>query len=291
MVSGEHKVDEDNLQEFIGDTVAAVKDFLESPQNLDARGQLRLSKTGTPLRKLHYEFNDALTPATVYADSMPDHVLMNKVGPNVMRFLIGHVTEALLLFLAKEAGHTVEHEQAEVSLNGIVGHNDAVIDGHLVDVKTASMFGYPKFTGYDLLSDDASLDPFGYRAQLSAYHHALKESGIEIKDDSYFWAYNKSNSEMCLTKVPKHRIMDAGAKIEAMKHVADNLDGPPPEQLCYEPVPNGKSGNMVVDKNCNYCAYRTECFGGKLRTFKYAKGPVHFTKVVKRPKADIEEIT
>jgi hypothetical protein len=45
-----------------------------------------------------------------------------------------------------------------------VGHQDAIIDGVLVDCKSASGVGFDKFK-YNKLAED---DPFGYVAQLSA---------------------------------------------------------------------------------------------------------------------------
>src|SRR6266849_6159935 len=42
--------------------------------------------------------------------------------------------------MAKAAGHEVLGEQDELTLDGVVGHRDCVIDGCIVDVKTTSRF-------------------------------------------------------------------------------------------------------------------------------------------------------
>lgn len=247
-------------------------------QNTNPRDGLRLSKSGVKDRKLWYENNVKLK--TYIRD--PDEDLFESEGANLMRFLIGHSTEALLMFLAREAGHTIEYEQAEVEIEGVLGHCDCVIDGHLVDIKTASMYGYAKFLDDKLVSGD---DPFGYIPQLSSYKRGLELKGVIFKEPSYFWAYNKSNSDMTLLPISKHDLIDPEARIRRQKEVLE-MDSPP-EKKCYEPVPNGKAGNMMLDNNCHWCPYKFECWDG-LRTFEYAKGPVHFTDVQKEPK--VQEI-
>ena len=66
-----------------------------------------------------------------------------------------------------------------------------------------------------------------------------------------------------------------------------------PPELCYDPVPEGASGNMKLDRGCTWCPHKIECHkdandGQGLRVFNYAKGPVYFTKIVKEPK--VEEV-
>src|SRR5438105_1275187 len=55
-----------------------------------------------------------------------------------IKYSFGHILEALVITLAKAAGHSVTGEQDAVVLDGIVGHRDCVIDGCVVDVKSAS---------------------------------------------------------------------------------------------------------------------------------------------------------
>jgi hypothetical protein len=66
-----------------------------------------------------------------------------------------------------------------------------------------------------------------------------------------------------------------------------------PPARCYESVPDGKKGNMKLNRNCNYCSYKFECHkdannGRGLRAFKYANGPTYLTHVEVAPR--VEEI-
>src|SRR5690606_2590048 len=76
---------------------------------------LRFSKLGTPDRKLWYESRgerqEEMSPKTY------------------LKFLYGDLIEAFVLYLCKEAGHSVTNEQEEVEVLGVKGHVDAVIDG------------------------------------------------------------------------------------------------------------------------------------------------------------------
>jgi hypothetical protein len=100
----------------------------------ESRGHptLRLSNIGTECwRKLWYSINtperaEPLSPAARF------------------KFLFGDILEELLLFLGKEAGHTVEGCQDELEINGLKGHRDSIIDGRLVDCKSASTFSFKK---------------------------------------------------------------------------------------------------------------------------------------------------
>src|ERR1700755_3044191 len=46
-----------------------------------------------------------------------------------IKFTYGHILEALVIAMAKAAGHEVTGEQDELTVDGIVGHRDCVIDG------------------------------------------------------------------------------------------------------------------------------------------------------------------
>ena len=67
------------------------------------------------------------------------------------------------------------------------------------------------------------------------------------------------------------------------------LDTPP--DLCYNPIPDGKKGNMQLPKGCTWCKYKYECHkdandGNGLRTFKYSTGYKYLTHVESEPKVD-----
>src|SRR5690606_25725922 len=85
-----------------------------------------------------------------------------------LKFLYGDILEDLLLFLAEAAGHTVVGRQDEQEIAGIKGHRDCVIDGTVVDAKSASSYSFKKFKEGRLREDD----PFGYVDQLQSYIHS-----------------------------------------------------------------------------------------------------------------------
>lgn len=235
-------------------------------------GTLRMSNIGKGDRQVWYEIH------------RPD--LREELSPTTkIKFLFGDVWEAIMLFLAKEAGHKVTHEQAEVEVAGIVGHMDAVIDDVVVDVKTASKFAFRKFENGTLRDDDA----FGYYDQLGGYSHALGDI------DGAWLAVEKEQGKLAILKAPAEELktLNIPDRIEHLKAVVADKDNPP--ERCYEDVEYGKSGNRALGTNCSYCPFKHECWsdangGIGLRTFIYSKGPVHMTHVEKEPK-DIYEVT
>ena len=65
-----------------------------------------------------------------------------------------------------------------------------------------------------------------------------------------------------------------------------NSDTPP--EKCYQPVPEGKKGNMRLPTGCAYCGFKNECWsdannGRGLRAFKYSNGVKYFTRILSTP--------
>ena len=120
-----------------------IKTFLyEMPQS---RNNLRLSAIGKPDRQLWYDINK---PSTT------------PISPTSrIKFLYGYLLEELLILLSLVAGHKVTHQQKEVTVAGVKGHQDCMIDDVLVDCKSASWRGFQKFKNNSLSEDD----PFGYK--------------------------------------------------------------------------------------------------------------------------------
>lgn len=229
------------------------------------RGTLRLSALGTPCRrKLWYQINT------------PDDREPLK-GHTLLKFNYGDIIEALVLSLAKAAGHKVEGEQDELYVNGIKGHRDAVIDGVTVDVKSTSTYGYKKFESGGLRDDD----PFGYISQLSSYVYAGRDNEVESHPSlGAFLAIDKQNGHLCMDMYDFGPELDAKEQeVEALKTMVD-LPEPPPRDFTDEP--DGKSGNMKLPMQCGYCDYKTKCWD--YRTYFYSTGPRYLTRVVKEPK-------
>lgn len=252
-----HTPNEDNLHEFAENLKETLRNRLASRE--DVSNPLRFSALGKPDRQLWF-------------DAHPDGSEEELTPKTFFKFLYGDVIEGLVLFLAKEAGHEVTHPQAEVDVLGVKGHIDAIIDGVVVDVKSASPYGYQKFQKQTVTEDD----PFGYVAQLSGYADVL------TPDKPAAWvAFDKVSGDICVSPLSSTVIADnkPAPRIEHLKKVVASDEIP---ALCYEPIPDGKSGNMRLPTPCSYCKHKFRCHAG-LRTFLYSTGPKYLTNVSKLP--------
>lgn len=261
----DHVVSEENV-EWAGEI---FKELLRT--RLSAREQkrgeevLRFSSLGKKNRQMWYMANEP-----EYAEKLP--------GKAKLKFLIGDLYEVLLLFLAKESGHTVEDTQLEVEEDGVHGHIDAIIDGVLVDVKSASPYSFEKFKSGGYLFDD----PFGYVSQLSGYAHRTEVARAG------FLVGNKVDGEIAFVELSKEDIQ-ANPPKRRIDELRGIISSPQPPERCYEDVPEGKSGNRKLGAGCSFCDFKERCWadanGGQgLRKFFYARGPVWLTKVKKEPR-------
>lgn len=268
----EHVISEENLTAFKENIGKVVKDRLATIQSWDAPS-LRVSKLGTPDRKLWYELT---------AEPQEGDKERRIIDPNTcMKFMYGDIIEELVLLFCKEAGHTVEGEQGEVEIDGVIGHRDCKINGITVDVKSTSKFAFQKFEKGTLHNDD----PFGYIAQISSYCFA------DESPYGAFLAMNKETGQLALLKLNQIDMIHPPTRIKNVREMLDK-DSPPKEK-CYPPKPSGKSGNMELANNCTYCAFKELCWsdangGNGLRKFKYSNGTKYLTTVVDTPR--VEEI-
>ena len=253
----------ENMKNILRDTFGAERD----------NRKLRLSGVGRDDRFLWMQ---AKNPLMAEESFTPE---------TYMKFLFGHLTEEMMLALVKLTGNTVTDEQKTVSVAGVTGHMDCKINGVIVDVKSASSFGFKKFRNNTLHVDD----PFGYIGQNKAYAYAEG-------DKVYGWlAFDKSSGAVCYLEydeddlsAPYQEAVSYDAK-ERVKHVKKLVGfDESPKEACAEPKNYGKSGNMVLSTTCSYCPYKSQCWPG-LRTFLYSSGPVYFTDVKQEPK--VSEIT
>ena len=205
-----------------------------------------------------------------------------KLQPHTyIKFMYGHMTEELILFLTRMAGHTVEDEQKLCEVEGVKGSMDARIDGRLIDVKSASTFAFKKFKDGTLAYDD----PFGYVAQLKAY--AYSEG-----DTKYGWvAIDKQNGHLAYLEydekdeqAPVHSLINYDIA-ERVRNVKKMVELPDPPSLCYEPVDDGKSGNKKLAIGCSYCSYKHHCYPN-LRGFIYSTGVRYLVTVLNEPKVN-----
>lgn len=253
------------VTEFFSTTLASVAEARFSKEQTP-RDYLSLSALGTPCdRKLWYRVNQI-------KDSEP-------LSPETIgTFFYGDLIEALVLSLAKAAGHSVEGMQDRVSVFGISGQRDAVIDGVTVDVKSASKQGFEKFKDHKLREED----PFGYISQLSSYVYAGKfDPLVKNKTEGAFLVVQKDRFKLCLDKYDFTEELEN--KEKEVERVKAMVAGAIPEDR-IPPVPQSKSSpNTQLSTTCGYCEFRKVCWP-EARTFLYSTGPAFLVDVVNEPR-------
>lgn len=230
-------------------------------------GKLRMSNIGKPcLRQLYYEVNnpeeaEPLTPSAY------------------LKFLYGDIIEELLIFLADISGHRVEGRQDTQVIAGIEGHRDVVLDGVIVDVKSASPFGFEKFKYHKLKEED----PFGYYEQMQSYLHAGKDDPIVLdKNRGAFLAIDKVAGHLCLDIYEKEDFPIE----ESFEYKKKIVSQPEPPARGFDPIVETKykkeTGNLKLPFNCGYCAYMKKCWP-EVRTFISGGKPTHYVHIEKQP--------
>jgi hypothetical protein len=255
-----------NLEEQcaqFGEEMAGV--LMAALQPETRSGNLRLSAIGKPERQLYHKYRG------VSGEELR--------GATYIKFLYGHLVEAMVLALTRCAGHTVTGQQKEVEVGGVKGHIDGYIDGVLMDVKSCSSFGFKKFHQNTLHQDD----PFGYIGQLHSYAYAEGQEtygwlAMDKANGTLAWLqYDTTNKDANYAQAID---WDPLEKVTSLKQIVAGNTIP---SVCYEPVPDGKSGNFKLATGCSYCEYKHTCWPD-LKTYIYASGPRYLTTVVREPK-------
>tara|TARA_R110001592_G_scaffold362748_1_gene678011 strand:+ start:436 stop:1314 length:879 start_codon:yes stop_codon:yes gene_type:complete len=260
----------DEQLDLFGKEMAQALKHWATPQVVSPKGKpgLRMSNIGKPSRQLWFDNNSEVVKEQFRPPSL------------YIKFLYGHLLEVLVLFFVKLSGHSIDSEQKQITVSGIKGHMDCKIDGEVIDVKTASGYAFKKFQDGSLAENDA----FGYLSQLAGYEEAEKTS------KGGFLVMNKETGELVLHRPEE---LDKPNIKNRIKNIKKDMKSKTPPPFCYEPVAEGKSGNMKLPRDCNWCSHKFECHkdsnnGEGLRVFKYAKGNVYLTKVDKIP--NVEEV-
>lgn len=255
---------DETLSAFFGQQMAEVAQQ-RFAQEQEPRRHLSLSAIGTPCnRKLWYKINMPEASEPLSAEALGT-------------FFYGDLIEALVICLAKAAGHKVEGLQDRLDVHGIKGHRDCVIDGVTVDVKSAAKYSFQKFADHKLREDD----PFGYISQLSSYVYAGKDDPLVTnKTEGAFLVVQKDRFKLCLDRYDfTGELKNKEAEIEATKKM---VAGPIPETR-VEPVAQSKtSPNKMLAVSCSYCEFRKTCWP-EARTFIYSTGLTHLVEVHKEP--------
>ena len=257
---------EEEIEIFLEELRSHLLDFLYTKR--EPSSNLRLSLVGKPDRQTWYEMRNTKEREPLSS-------------PTRIKFLYGHLLEALVVFLVKLSGHEITDQQKEVKVNGIKGHIDCKIDGEVVDIKSTSGFSFNKFKNGTL----PDYDSFGYMSQLAGYEAA------EGTNNGGFLAINKETGELWFFQPDELDKPDIKTKIKTRKTQIKKSE---PPELCYQPIAEGTQGNFKLPRECVWCPHKLECHadsnnGQGLRIFNYAKGPAFFTDLVVEPR--VQEIT
>lgn len=235
----------------------------KAPERKDPKSlSIRMSELGTPCyRQLIFKWYMPEFGSPPYAE--PAHPTLP------VKFTYGDYIEELVLFLAEESGHTVQDRQKEVTLTTdesdwyAVGHMDAVIDGVVVDVKSAADVSFQKYKREGLT--DAN-DTFGYLWQLDAYAATQK-----TMERAFIFA-NKHDGAMEI--IPTTGLLrPIREKIDSIGRVAQEYiyAGDMPASL---PVKLGKFGPQL-GTICSYCNYKYTCYDGNIDGYIVSGRPVY----------------
>jgi hypothetical protein len=191
------------------------------------------------------------------------------------KFSYGHILEAWAICLAKASGHTVTGEQDELTVDGIRGHRDCVIDGCIVDVKSCSSPTYLSLEKKTISSDDK----WGYLDQLDGYLEGSSDDPLVIeKNKAFLLGIDKTLGHMVLYE----HTFRKGRIPQRIKEYREYVGRSSPPDCRCEVIDAGEGGNQKLGVKASYSPHKFDCFP-QLRTFLYAGGPEYFTKVVKRP--------
>lgn len=270
--SGVQEIPEELLNQF---ALRVAKTSKEKLDRTPREFTLRFSNIGKPcVRELWLDKNnpgggEVLTPSSY-----------NK-------FAFGDLTEEWIIFLIELSGHTVSLRQQEVELEGIQGHWDLIVDGMLLDVKSASSFSFDKFKEGLVPEKDA----FGYLTQLRSYHDRAKLfNEVTDKVRAGFLVMDKQHGHIWLDIHDFSEPFDLSGFFKERIRV---VNGPDLPERAFVPKLDGykhkvtkefiANGNELLDTNCSYCSQKFNCYDN-IRTFIFSQGPKFFTKVVKEPK-------
>ena len=238
--SGKSAMSQENIEQVATD----IKDALNRQFNTkrDEKFRFRMSNIGRPSCQLWFEKNKPET-------ALP------KPTTFVMNMMIGDIVEAVFKAVLREANvkfEDTDNVKLELDENHTIsGSYDLAINDAVDDIKSASDWSYKyKFDSFESL---ASGDSFGYVGQLAGYAKASN------KKAGGWWVLNKANGHFKYVRAN----IDMNYELDKIK---DNIKKAEAEELvrCFEPEPEtfrGKeTGNIVLNKNCTFCSYRTTCW-------------------------------
>jgi hypothetical protein len=224
----------------------------------ERKSGLRLSRMGDSCpRQVWYSCHHP-----EYAEPLPSSA--------ILKYTYGHIIEALALTLARAAGHQVEGEQDEITLDGVPGHRDCVIDGNIVDIKSSSTRSMAKFKDSRSFEED---DAFGYLDQIDGYVVGSSSDVVVLnKKSGFIWAIDKTLGNMVLYE---HEARPSRIKERISLYRSYVGSSTPPPCNCGT-RPYGGSGARALDIRASYSSYRHACFPN-LRTVIEKGRPIYLT--------------
>lgn len=265
VVKGNGGWDASVTQFFSSGLSQLAEERLSKPQ--EPRDYIGLSQVGNPCkRELWYTVNDP--------EGNRDH------SPQTLgNFFYGDMIELFVISLVKASGHRIDGLQQKLDVFGIPGTGDCIIDGMVVDVKSASEWNFPKFKLHKLKEED----PYGYISQLSSYLYGYKDDPrVSTKTKAAFLAINKNKFEIVLDVYDLTEEL-AGKEQEILRLKKTLAAHEPPDRL--PDVPDGKSGNRALSDKCSWCSRRGKCWPDA-KAYQYSNKVKWLTKVVKEPRVE-----
>lgn len=241
----------DSLIEEFGDNCKkAIRECLLAKRS-EEPFSIRMSNIGKPLRQLLLE--------KLYGRSIMDAQMR-------LKMTYGYMWESFLVFLLKASGlnlTTNKKVSADIEYDEgkrlkVNGSYDIKIDEEIWDVKSASSWSFDnKFVSLATMEAD---DPFGYVGQGAGY-------GIADKSRFAGWiVIDKSDGRIKLVETPKGKeyfdwlVRQAQALKDKIKWIMTKPNELPPCEGVVEETFRGKpSGNTILTKSCEFCAYRYKC--------------------------------
>lgn len=240
--SNEKKLDQALLDAASRDVSMAFKrQLMEDRQN--AAGKLRMSSGGHCVRKQYYSYTGE------QGEPLPYRTFIT--------FLHGDIIESALITLSKLSGWNITDEQKEVSLMGVPGHIDGILNAdkkYILECKSMNEYSFERF------EKDGPEETFGYLTQSSLYMEAM---GL---DEAIMVGCCKTTGHIA-DHIFKKRDDLVQKALERWSIIKDAQMPPGREhEPVLETVYNRKTkerdptGRMILGLNCSYCQNKRSCY-------------------------------
>lgn len=193
-----------------------------------------------------------------------------------VKFGYGNLIEEFVLTLAEACGHKVEDKQRKVSLPPIggwivQGSIDCVIDGTLVDVKSASKFAFDKYAKEGFTVEN---DSFGYSFQLNGYKYALEHETGQPHATQFLFVEKETGRIQLVA--PRHiSLSDIDKRVKEVAKAAETYQAT--KKLPPTVKTKAHKYGEQLDITCSYCNFKHACFPDMF-TYSDRGRPVHITK-------------